>query len=195
MQKFPETCLNVYFSGEYSDTDFIVVNAGLYYMFLDFSNQTENEAEQQESLEFSRLCRENLETSLANLPLHLPATTESIVALLIGVCTALYPVYCWASCSCIPCLSLSFKPNLQSISSLRPTMPSKFPSHPSHGFYLPKLPSCARHWATTVSPSRTTIRRTRKRGFAAFFSGPSTLSTKAWLCGLVVRQQSKTAIS
>ncbi|KAL6354842.1 hypothetical protein LRP88_12199 [Fusarium phalaenopsidis] len=83
VRQFSEICLNVYFSEEYSETDFIIVNAGLHSLFGDHSDQVPVE-EKGTYLEYAHLCRENLETALANLPLQLPATTDFIVALLFG---------------------------------------------------------------------------------------------------------------
>ncbi|KAL2877606.1 hypothetical protein SGCOL_007134 [Colletotrichum sp. CLE4] len=40
--------------------------------------------EQKEYFEYAKICRVNLETCLANLPLHLPASSDVIVALLFG---------------------------------------------------------------------------------------------------------------
>lgn len=41
-------------------------------------------------LTICRICRVNLETCLANLPLHLPASSDVIVALLFGVSLVFY---------------------------------------------------------------------------------------------------------
>lgn len=84
IRQFSEICLNVYFSDEYSETDFIIVNAGLHSLFGDYSDQVPVE-EKGTYRQYAHLCRENLETALANLPLQLPATTDFIVALLFGV--------------------------------------------------------------------------------------------------------------
>lgn len=90
MRQFSEICLNVYFSEEYSETDFIIVNAGLHSLFGDYSDQVPVE-EKGINLEYAYVCRENLETALANLPLQLPATTDFIVALLFGVSCHITP--------------------------------------------------------------------------------------------------------
>ena len=94
MQHFPETCLSVYFSGDYNVGDFIMVNAGLHYLFLAFSEWPSlPEEDRDECLQLSRMCRTNLETALSNLPLHLPATQDIILALLLGVS-------CMSHCNC-----------------------------------------------------------------------------------------------
>ncbi|ROT38994.1 fungal-specific transcription factor domain-containing protein [Sodiomyces alkalinus F11] len=84
MQHFSEVCLGVYFADDYSEADFISANAGLHCMFQDYANMHAAGSEKEEYLRFARMCRENLETALANLPLHLPTTSDSIIALLFG---------------------------------------------------------------------------------------------------------------
>ncbi|KAH7246991.1 hypothetical protein NW759_007757 [Fusarium solani] len=101
IRQFSEICLNVYFSEEYSETDFIIVNAGLHSLFGDYSDQVPVE-EKGTYLKYAHLCRENLETALANLPLQLPATTDFIVALLFGAWHAIElskPSLSWTLCS------------------------------------------------------------------------------------------------
>ncbi|KAF7550475.1 hypothetical protein G7046_g8006 [Stylonectria norvegica] len=83
MQRLPDLCLSVYFSEDYSQADFIIVNAGLHYLFSDRHARAEGE-EKEECLEWAHMCRANLETALANLPLHLPATSDMILALIFG---------------------------------------------------------------------------------------------------------------
>jgi len=84
MLQFSETCLSVYFSTDYSEADFIIVNMGLRYLFWTYSHEAPPE-EREELEEFSRLCSANLETALSILPLHVPATTDMITALILGV--------------------------------------------------------------------------------------------------------------
>jgi hypothetical protein len=77
--------MNVYFSDDYTEADFIVVNAGLHILFWTYARFVEeDEAGRYRAL--SHLCALNLETALANLPLHLPATSDHILALVSGVC-------------------------------------------------------------------------------------------------------------
>ncbi|KZL80929.1 fungal specific transcription factor domain-containing protein [Colletotrichum incanum] len=83
-RRFPDLCLNVYFSDTYSDYDFITVNGGLYSLFTDYAAQISVD-ERREYMEYAKICRENLETCLLNLPLHLPASSDVIVALLFGL--------------------------------------------------------------------------------------------------------------
>ncbi|PNH38136.1 hypothetical protein VD0004_g8669 [Verticillium dahliae] len=82
-QHFTDLCLGVYFSDDHLDTDYITVNAGLYALFLDQSYHCPPE-EKEENLQYARICKENLETALANLPLHLPASNDVLLALLFG---------------------------------------------------------------------------------------------------------------
>ncbi|KAF9872071.1 fungal specific transcription factor [Colletotrichum karsti] len=82
-RRFPDLCLNVYFSENHSEFDFITVNGGLYSLFTDYAAQLSSE-EKKEYLEYAKMCRINLETSLSNLPLHLPASADVIIALLFG---------------------------------------------------------------------------------------------------------------
>ncbi|KXH68348.1 fungal specific transcription factor [Colletotrichum salicis] len=82
-RRFPDLCLNVYFSDNYSEYDYITVNGGLYSLFTDYAAQVSVD-EQKEYFEYAKICRVNLETCLANLPLHLPASADVIVALLFG---------------------------------------------------------------------------------------------------------------
>ncbi|KAL2754889.1 hypothetical protein ACRALDRAFT_2107864, partial [Sodiomyces alcalophilus JCM 7366] len=84
IQRFSDVCLGVYFTDEYSDADFISANAGLQSMFQDYANIHAAGSEKEECLRFARMCRGNLETALANLPLHLPTTSDSLIALLLG---------------------------------------------------------------------------------------------------------------
>lgn len=65
--------------------DFIIVNAGLHSLFGDYSRHVSAE-EKDTYLGYAHTCRENLETTLSNLPLHLPATSDAATALLFGVC-------------------------------------------------------------------------------------------------------------
>lgn len=90
MKRFPDTCLNVYLSEEHSEAEYIIVNAGLYSLAEDYASAVEGE-EAEEYKMFGRQLRCNLETSLANLPLHLPATTDMVVALVFGVRSPIPP--------------------------------------------------------------------------------------------------------
>lgn len=82
---FVDCCRRVYFATEdYSLATFIVVNAGLFYLFQEKATRTD-EAQAEKLIEYRNLCRDNLETALMALPLFMPARKESIEALLLAV--------------------------------------------------------------------------------------------------------------
>ncbi|CAF3543745.1 unnamed protein product [Fusarium graminearum] len=82
-QRFTDMCLDVYFNDNHSEANFITVNAGLYSLFRDYIFHVSAQ-EREAYTAHSILCRDNLETALSNLPLHLPATTDMILALVFG---------------------------------------------------------------------------------------------------------------
>ena len=86
MDNLADLSLGVYFSQQYSETDFITVNVGLHYLFKAYSSYV-TEAERENCLQFAGMCRNNIDTGLSNLPLYLPPTVGTIVALLCGVST------------------------------------------------------------------------------------------------------------
>lgn len=77
--------MSVYFSDDYTEADFIVVNAGLHVLFWTYARIAQPEDVEQHK-RMSQLCAANLETALAHLPLHLPATSDHILGLVAGVC-------------------------------------------------------------------------------------------------------------
>jgi hypothetical protein len=83
MDHFPETCLAVYMADDYNASQFLIVNVALYFLFCAYGSLYEDK--QDEYLRLSRLCGVNIETALSNLPLHLPASDDVIVALSFGV--------------------------------------------------------------------------------------------------------------
>ncbi|KAJ6073410.1 hypothetical protein N7467_011495 [Penicillium canescens] len=83
LNQFPDMCLGVYFSDDYPGVDVITVNAGLHSLFSDYAFQLPGE-HREEYFSFACLCRANLEAALADLPLHLPATSSAILALIFG---------------------------------------------------------------------------------------------------------------
>jgi len=83
---FTESCRKVYFAtDDYSVGTFIIVNAGLYYLFQEKSIQYPSKAA--EFLKYHYKCRDNLETALGSLPLLLTQKRENVEALLLGVST------------------------------------------------------------------------------------------------------------
>lgn len=84
VEEFIDACQKVYFATkDYGIPIFIIVNAGLYYLFQE--KAMTNESRSEEFLKYHHLCRDNLETALTNLPLLLSPTREMIEALLLGV--------------------------------------------------------------------------------------------------------------
>lgn len=84
MDQFSDLCMRMYFSQDISHAEFIIANAGFVHLFEDLADQNPDQAE--ESLEYARVSRVNLETALNNLPLHLPSNTTMVCALTLGVC-------------------------------------------------------------------------------------------------------------
>ncbi|CCC08661.1 unnamed protein product [Sordaria macrospora k-hell] len=82
---FVDCCRRVYFATEdYSLATFIVVNAGLFYLFQEKATRADEAHQAEKLLEYRNLCRDNLETALMALPLFMPARKESIEALLLA---------------------------------------------------------------------------------------------------------------
>ncbi|KAG4281068.1 hypothetical protein FPRO06_09973 [Fusarium proliferatum] len=80
--------LDVYFNDNHSEAKFTTVNAGLYSLFWDYSFHVVGQ-ERDEYVAHAHLCRDNLETVLSSLPLHLPANSDTILALLFGASYAI----------------------------------------------------------------------------------------------------------
>ncbi|KAL2811234.1 hypothetical protein BJX63DRAFT_422478 [Aspergillus granulosus] len=88
--RLTDKCREVYFATEdYSDATFIVANGGLYQLFLAASFMTEDRALREEYQRYVDMCKENLDKTLANLHLLMPATPESIEALAMGASHAI----------------------------------------------------------------------------------------------------------
>lgn len=82
---FVDYCQRVFFATEeYSPTAFVIVNAGLYFLFQERSLLADGSVNKAYR-DLQNLCRDNLETALANLPLLLPPKRETVEALLLGV--------------------------------------------------------------------------------------------------------------
>ncbi|KAK7425778.1 hypothetical protein QQZ08_007754 [Neonectria magnoliae] len=90
IEDFTELCLRVYFTaGNFSQAAFIIVNAGLYYLFLECSFVAGDDATCNEYRAHAQLCQCNLETALTNLSLMLPHNYETIEALILGASYAI----------------------------------------------------------------------------------------------------------
>ena len=83
LDNFSDICLGVYFSEDYSEAEFIISNSGMMYLFQELAGSEPESKE--ENLSYFEMCRTNVETALNNLPLHLPANSNMIAALVLGV--------------------------------------------------------------------------------------------------------------
>lgn len=83
---FTEKCREVYFCiHDYSDAAFIVTNFSLYSVFHEYGDMGKDVSMREERQHYIEMCRNNLETALANLNILMPANHESIIALSLGV--------------------------------------------------------------------------------------------------------------
>lgn len=86
IDEFIAACRDVYFATEeFALSRFIVVNGGLFYLFEEKVATHKSEAEREMFAKFQRLCGDNMETALANLPLFLAPSGEMVEALVLGV--------------------------------------------------------------------------------------------------------------
>lgn len=82
LNMFTDICRKLYFAVEdYTDIDFILANGFLSYMFSEHLVTSGR----QDYREYRQLCQRNLHDSLLRLPLLLPASMETIAALVLGV--------------------------------------------------------------------------------------------------------------
>lgn len=85
-EDFKGRCRKVYFrTDEYTCCSYIIVNAALYYLFLEEAYMSDDEERRGTYTEYYQICQTNLETALGNLPMFLPAHCETIEALHLGV--------------------------------------------------------------------------------------------------------------
>ncbi|KAK2601331.1 hypothetical protein N8I77_010786 [Diaporthe amygdali] len=93
VENFAEACRRVYFALEdFSHANFIIVNMGLYYLFQEkavVAGGSGDTAARDRYTGYYELCRDNLETGLANLRFFLGASMETIEALLLGASYAI----------------------------------------------------------------------------------------------------------
>ena len=82
LETFSDICRKIYFAiDDYNEIEFILANGYLSYIFCEHISVSGLSDYQ----EYSRLCRENLQTACARLPLLLPPSMEVIAALTLGV--------------------------------------------------------------------------------------------------------------
>lgn len=86
VEYFIEKCREVYFcTDDYTEATFIVANLGLFSVFVELSMVEKDAASREETQHYVQLCKDNVETALANLNILMPATIESVMALALGV--------------------------------------------------------------------------------------------------------------
>ncbi|RDW93052.1 putative C6 transcription factor [Aspergillus mulundensis] len=89
-ERLADKCREVYFATEnYSDATFIVANGGLYQLFVAASFMNSDSALREEYQRYADICKHNLDTTLANLHLLMPADIDSIEALAMGAAHAI----------------------------------------------------------------------------------------------------------
>ncbi|KAI4600861.1 hypothetical protein KJ359_013024 [Pestalotiopsis sp. 9143b] len=88
IDQFTDRCRRLYFStddGDVSESLFIIVNAGLMYLFFEASIMAPAESAEKANLtQYCKMCQSNVETALVHIPLLMPATMENIEALLMA---------------------------------------------------------------------------------------------------------------
>lgn len=123
-----DRCRKVYFrTDEYTCCSYIIVNAALYYLFIEEAYRSDDDERRGTYTEYYQICQTNLETALGNLPMFLPAHCETIEALHLGVSSgspdwlpaADSPFSPVASAASI-CLTLNHRPCTPSSSRGRP---------------------------------------------------------------------------
>lgn len=114
---FTEQCKKVYFPTEtFSQATFVSVNAGLYYLFQEktaLAVQAGDTAGAAANRAHCDMCRDNLETALANLSLLMPPRKETVEALIMAASYATEiskPSLAWQlnAASCQVCLALGY---------------------------------------------------------------------------------------
>ncbi|KAI0551686.1 hypothetical protein F4679DRAFT_572031 [Xylaria curta] len=86
-EHFADRCRQLYFSTEgASEASFIIVNAGLTYIFFEASLTATDAAKKAQYEECRVMSQNNLEIALAQLNMMMPPSAENIEALLMGAC-------------------------------------------------------------------------------------------------------------
>ncbi|KAJ5146378.1 transcriptional regulator family: Fungal Specific TF [Penicillium bovifimosum] len=100
---FVEKCRDVYFCiDDYSDAAFVITNFCLYMIFYELGALDKGDVLREEYQHYILMCRDNLETALANLNILMPVNQDSITALAVGAMHALdisKPSVCWTLAS------------------------------------------------------------------------------------------------
>lgn len=117
VEYFTEQCKKVYFPTEnFSQATFVSVNAGLYYLFQEktaLAVQAGDIASAENYRGHCDICRDNLETALANLGLLMPPRKETVEALIMAASYATEiskPSLAWQlnAAACQVCLALGY---------------------------------------------------------------------------------------
>ncbi|KAI0182692.1 fungal-specific transcription factor domain protein [Xylaria flabelliformis] len=86
-EHFADRCRQLYFSTEgASEASFIIVNAGLTYIFFEASLTATDAAKKAQYEECRAMSQNNLEIAMAQLNMMMPPSAENIEALLMGAC-------------------------------------------------------------------------------------------------------------
>ncbi|KAI8716224.1 Fungal-trans domain-containing protein [Fusarium sp. LHS14.1] len=93
-----DLCLRVYFS-DYSESDYIILNIALYFLFRDHAVVSSDETSQPDAQNLYHVqCASNAEQALSALPLHAKPTYDMVIALIFGAIyfvEILRPSYAW----------------------------------------------------------------------------------------------------
>ncbi|KAH6950942.1 putative fungal-specific transcription factor [Fusarium avenaceum] len=89
---FSNYFLNVYSPSEATHADLIIVNGGLYWMFQQCKHAVTDSNQKADFEAQTIICRDNLETVLANLPFHQPSKLETVSSMIMA------SLYCLETC-------------------------------------------------------------------------------------------------
>ncbi|KAL4756136.1 fungal specific transcription factor domain-containing protein [Aspergillus foveolatus] len=89
---FSDYFLNMYSPREATLADLIIVNGGLYWMFRQCKHAVTDPGQKADFEAQAVICRDNLETILANLPFHQPSKLETVSSMIIAC------IYCLETC-------------------------------------------------------------------------------------------------
>lgn len=82
---FTDVFLKVYSPGEVTHADLIAVNAGLYWLFRQCKQIATDSCQKADFEAQAVMCRDNLETVLANLPFHQPCNIGTVGSMMVAV--------------------------------------------------------------------------------------------------------------
>jgi hypothetical protein len=85
-EKFMNYAISVYFSPDFSDAEYIIVNSGFYWLFqaltaVAYETGLPNSLSSEELAKQAVRCRENVEVALSRLRFHLPNSIDYVTAL------------------------------------------------------------------------------------------------------------------